>query len=326
MTQAGPAIDPQFGVETWRGSVRPWHIDEMGHMNVRFYLANAAEAVVGLAGALGMPRAFTARAAATLQLRENHVRFLHEAQIGAGLFIRSAVLEMGDTDARILQVMFHAKTGLPAAAVTSRVEHVTASEKRPFSWSQTARRLARGLTVAAPDYALPRGLTGAPTLGPANMAQADALGMGSPAAGAVTASDVDVFGLMRPDHVLERVSQAIPHQLGRNDLPFAQFMPELAGHFGGATVELRTTFHRWPRAGDRLVLRSGLSAATPKMSRLTHWLLDPDTGQAWAETEMLIVNFDLKARRAVELAPEVFKVLAAGLIKSRALPAHDGST
>ena len=40
MTDAGPDI----GVETWRGSVRPWHIDEMGHMNVRFYLASAAEA------------------------------------------------------------------------------------------------------------------------------------------------------------------------------------------------------------------------------------------------------------------------------------------
>lgn len=313
MTDAGPDI----GVETWRGSVRPWHIDEMGHMNVRFYLANAAEAVVGLAGALGMPRAFTAGAAATLLLREHHVRFLHEARLGTGLFIRSAVLEMGETDARILQVMFHANTGQPAAAITSRVEHVTAGEKRPFAWSSTARRLARDLTVTAPDYTLPRGIVGPPTLGPANLAEADALGLGSPAAGAVTAADVDVFGLMRPEHVLERVSQAIPHQLGRRELPLAQYMPELAGHFGGATVELRTIFHRWPRAGDRLVLRSGLSDATPKLSRLTHWLLDPATGQAWAETEMLIVNFDLRARRAVELAPEVFGMLAAGLVKRR---------
>ncbi len=313
MTEAVPKI----GVETWRGSVRPWHIDEMGHMNVRFYIANAGEAVVGLAGALGMPRAFTAGAAATLLLREHHVRFLHEARLGAGLFIRSAVLEMGETDARILQVLFHASTGLPAAAITSRVEHVTAGEKRPFPWSQAARRLAKDLTVPAPDYALPRGLSGPPILGPASASAADAMGMGSPAAGAVTAADVDVFGQMRPEHVLERISQAIPHQLGRAELPVAQFMPELAGHLGGATVELRTTFHRWPRAGDRLVLRSGLSDATPKISRLTHWLLDPATGHAWAETEMLIVNFDLQARKAVELPPGLFKALAAGLIRRK---------
>lgn len=306
-------LSPRIGVETWRGSVRPWHIDEMGHMNVRFYLAHAAEAVVGLAGALGMPRAFTAGAAATLQLRENHVRFLHEARVGAGLYIRSAVLEMGETDARILHVMFHAADGRPAAAITSRVEHVTAGEKRPFPWSQTARRLAEELTVPAPDYSLPRGLAGAPLLGPGSAAAADALGLGSPAAGAVTMADVDVFGQMRPEHVLERISQAIPHQLGRAHFPLAQYMPELAGHLGGATVELRTTYSRWPRAGERLVLRSGLSDATPKICRLTHWLLDPATGHAWADTEMLIVNFDLNTRAAVALAPEVLAVLAAGV-------------
>ncbi len=287
-------------------------------MNVRFYMANAAEGMVGLAGALGMPRAFTVGAAATLIVREHHVRYLHEARLGAGLFMQCAVLEMGESDARILQVIFHAATGEPAAAITSKVQHVTAGEKRPFAWSSAARRLAETLTIDALDYALPRGLVGEPLLGAASMARADFLGLGAPASGALSPVDVDVFGLMRPEHVLERVSQAIPHQLGRNNLPLAQHMPQLHGHLGGATVELRTTYHRWPRAGDRLVLRSGLAAMTPKMNRLTHWLLDPATGQAWTETEMLIVNFDLETRRAVELAPEVLKIIGAGLIEQKA--------
>jgi acyl-CoA thioester hydrolase len=311
-------ISPQIGVETWRGSVRPRHIDEMGHMNVRYYIANAAEGLVGLAGALGMPRAFTTGASATLAVREHHVRFLHEARVGAGLYMQSAVLEMGESDARLLQVLFHAAGDEPAAAVTTRVEHVTAGEMRPFPWSHTTRRLAEGLTVAAPDYALPRGLVGEPLLGPASAEAADALGLGSAASGALTPSDVDVFGLMRPEHVLERVSQSIPHQLGRADLPLAEHMPELAGHLGGATVELRTAYRRWPRAGDRLVMRSALSGLTPKVSRLTHWMLDPATGQAWTETEMLVVNFDLHARKAVELAPGVLKVLETRLIGPKA--------
>ncbi len=321
MTQLAPELglspSPELGVETWRGSVRPWHIDEMGHMNIRFYLAHAAEGLVGLAGALGMPRAFTVGAAATLLVKEHHVRFLREAPLGAGLFMQCAVLDMGESEARVLQVLFHLATGEPAAAITSTVQHVTAGEKRPFPWSSAARRLAEGLTITAPDYALPRGLVGAPILGPPSQAQADAMGLGAPAAGALSPADVDVFGLMRPEHVLERVSQGIAHQLGRNNLPLAEHMPGLDGHLGGATVELRTTYHRWPRAGDRLVLRSGLSALTSKISRMTHWLIDPATGQAWAETEMLIVNFDLRARRAVELAPAVLDVLGAGLIKRK---------
>ncbi|MEI9891118.1 MAG: hypothetical protein WDN45_11635 [Caulobacteraceae bacterium] len=32
------------GTEIWRGGVTPWQCDEMGHMNVRFYLAAATRA------------------------------------------------------------------------------------------------------------------------------------------------------------------------------------------------------------------------------------------------------------------------------------------
>jgi acyl-CoA thioester hydrolase len=319
LTQAVPDLDRDastgWGVETWRGSVRAWHIDEMGHMNVRFYLANAAEGLVGLAGALGMPRAFTAGAQATLMVKQHHVRFLREARLGAPLFMRCAVLEMGETDASVLQVLFHLETGEPAAAITSKVQHVTAGEKRPFAWSTAARRLGEELTISAPDYAKPRGLVGDPILAAPSLAEADALGLRVRASGALSPADVDVFGLMRPEHVLERAIQGVAQELRRHNLPLGEHMPALAGHLGGATVELRTVYHRWPQAGERLVLRSGISVLTPKMARLTHWLLDPATGLAWAETEMLVVHFDLHARRAVELKPAVLALMGEGLIK-----------
>lgn len=304
----------QIGLETWRGSVRPWHIDEMGHMNVRYYLAIAAEAMAGLAGALGMPRAFMVGASATLVAREHHVRFLHEARVRAPLHMECAVLEMGEADARVLQVLFHSVTGEPAAAIVTRVEHVTAHEMRPFPFSSAARRLAEGLTAPAPDYAQPRGLTGPPRIGPPSLATAEALGLKATGAGALMPADADVFGLMRPEHMLERVSQAMPHQVGRAQLPIREHMPQMAGHLGGATVELRQIHHRLPRIGDRLALRSGLSGLTGKVNRLTHWLLDPATGEAWAETEMLTVNFDLEARKAVELPPALVEILAAELV------------
>ena len=109
------------GVEIWRGGVTPWQCDEMGHMNVRFYLAIATEGLAGLAAALGMPRAFTPGATSTLLVREHHVRFLKEARPGAGLLMMGGVLSMGETDAVILQQLFHA-SGEPAAA-PNRARH-----------------------------------------------------------------------------------------------------------------------------------------------------------------------------------------------------------
>ncbi|MBV9509111.1 MAG: thioesterase family protein, partial [Caulobacteraceae bacterium] len=103
------------GVEVWRGGVNAWERDEMGHMNVRFYLARAMEGLAGLAAALGMPRAFTADANATLLVREHYVRFLREALVGAPQHMRGWVVEMGETEARLMLALFHSTTGEPSA-------------------------------------------------------------------------------------------------------------------------------------------------------------------------------------------------------------------
>jgi acyl-CoA thioester hydrolase len=313
-TRSGLSGAPAIGLETWRGSVRPWHIDEMGHMNVRYYLAAASESLTGLAGALGMPRAFAKDSQATLRPREHHVRFLHEARLRAALHIECAILEMGETEAHILQVMLHSETREPAAAITSRVEHVTAREMRPFPFSKATRRLAAELQATAPDYALPRGLADPSRIGSPSLVRADRLGLIRTGLGALTPADADVFGLMPPEHMLERISQSMAHQLDRAGLPLAEHMPQMVDRLGGATVELRQTYHRWPRIGDRLELRSGLSAVTAKTARLCHWLLDPHTGQAWAEADMLTVNLDLVARKAVVLPEPLLDILRRRLI------------
>jgi acyl-CoA thioester hydrolase len=56
-------------IEVWRGGVAAWEADEMGHLNVGFYVAKAMEALAGLAAELGMPRAFAPAAEATLVVR-----------------------------------------------------------------------------------------------------------------------------------------------------------------------------------------------------------------------------------------------------------------
>jgi acyl-CoA thioester hydrolase len=304
------ASDAQaLGIETWRGAVRPAYIDEMGHMNVRYYLAIASEGLVGLASALGMPRAFTHASSATLRPREHHVRFLREARVGAGLHMRCAVLEMGESDARILQVLYHSATGEPAATVTAWVDHIAPRDMRPFAFSKATRRLAESLMVTAPDYALPRGLAQPLSLGDASLARADATGLEHTGAGALMPADADVFGLMQPEHLLERLTHSVAHQLDGPRRAMEAMLPDLAGRLGGAAVELRQTYRRWPRVGERFELRSGLVTATAKTSRIAHWLLDPATGLAWAEADLLTVNLDLQARKSVELSDAALGVL-----------------
>jgi acyl-CoA thioester hydrolase len=308
-----------FGLETWRGAVRPAHIDEMGHMNVRFYVAIAMESLASLACALGMPRAFTAGAGATLMVREHHIRFLKEARVGTGLHMRCAVLSMGETDAQLLQVLFHSATGEPAAALLTRVEHTTQREQRAFPWPASARKRAEGLMAAAPAYALPRGIAHGPVHSRASQAEAERLGVPVVASGALKFEDCDVFGRMHPEHLLERISAGMPHMRSPASLILDDALADLQGRLGSATVEFRAIYHRWPKAGDLLTLNAGLASLTPKMRTLIHWLVDPASGQAWASAEMITLFFDLEARKAMALPQAVLDVMAAQVIEGLAL-------
>jgi acyl-CoA thioester hydrolase len=297
-----------LGEEIWRGGVTPWQCDEMGHMNVRFYLANATEGLTNLAAMLGMPHAFTPGASSTLILREHHVRFLKEARAGAGLYMTGGVLDMGETDATLLQLIFHG-SGEPACAITAKVSHVTPRELRPFPWTRATLERREAMTVTAPDFARPRGISGEPVTSMAGGAAADALGLPVAATGAVMPVDTDVFGRMLPEQLLARIYSSVGHVFRQSQAALFAAEPDLQDRLGGAAVEYRALYHAWPGAGDRLDLRSGHRALTPKSRSVVHWLLDPTSGRAWASAEVVSLFLDLKARKSLTLPPHAFAAM-----------------
>ncbi len=301
-------MEGQAGVEIWRGGVTPWQCDEMGHMNVRFYLAIANEGLVGMAALLGMPHAFNAGASSTLLVREHHVRFVKEARAGAGLVLTGGVLSIGEADAVLLQLMFHSD-GEPAAAITTRVTHVAPRELRAFPWSKATLESARALMIEAPDYAAPRGIAGGPANTVASTAAAEAMGLPVTASGALRPMDCDVFGRMLPEQVLARIYASVGHVFRRSHAALFAADPELKERLGGAAVEYRCLYHAWPRPGDRVELRSGHRTLTAKKRAVVHWLLDPASGEPWATAEVVSLFLDLKARRALTLSDEALAAM-----------------
>jgi acyl-CoA thioester hydrolase len=289
------------GKEIWRGGVTPWQCDEMGHMNVQFYLTIAAQGLAGLAAMLGMPHAFTAGASSTLQVREHHVRFLKEARPGAGLVMTGGLLDIGETEATLLQLLYHV-TGEPAAAITAKVVHVTPRDLRPFPWTKATRERVDAMRIGAPAFAGPRSISVEPVETMASVRQAEALGLPVVASGAVTPADCDVFGRMLPDHLLNRIYASVGHMIRPSHQALLEAHPEFQGRLGGAAVEYRAVYHAWPRAGDRVELRSAHRALTAKSRRVVHWLLDPTSGRPWASGEVVSLFLDLEARKSLTLS------------------------
>jgi acyl-CoA thioester hydrolase len=285
------------GVEVWRGSVAAWECDQMGHMNVRFYVARAMEGLAELAAQLGLPGVFRAHAEATLIVRDHHIRFLREARSGDPLVMRAGILAMEEDRARLLQLLFHARTGELAASFQTLALHATAREQRPFAWPERVRDAAARLAIAVPARAAPRSLTLEPPSGSASLAEAERMGLFPLASGAFGAQDCDVFGRVEAQHIIGRIADGVPGLAG---LLGGREGPRPA-HLGGAVLEYRLAYAAWPRAGDRYAVRSGLTGFDERAQRLVHWMLDPETGDPWATTEAVAVSLDLEARKIVPL-------------------------
>jgi acyl-CoA thioester hydrolase len=284
------------GLEVWRGGVASWECDQMGHLNVAFYVAKSMEGLVGLAAELGMAQAFAPEALSTLVVREQHIRFLREARPGAPLHMTGGVVEMGEEAARLLFLLHH-RSGELCASFQTVVVHVTARDARAFPWPERVRARAGALAVEVPTEAQPRSVGLEPVETQASLERALALGLKRTGLGAVGMGDVDAFGRMRTELMMARLSDGIPHVFD-GERPGAVAN---GGRVGGAALEYRLIHHAWPRAGDRVELRSGVAGGDNRFRRLVHWLLDPATGRPWGSAEAIAVSLDLDARKIITL-------------------------
>jgi acyl-CoA thioester hydrolase len=307
------------GVELWRGGVNTWECDEMGHMNVRFYVAKAVEGLATLAALIGMPDAFRADATSTLLVREQHIRFLKEAHAGAALHMVGGVVEMGESEARLVQLLVHSNTGHIAASFQTVVTHATAREGVAFPWSDRTRARAAALTMAVPEKARSRSVGLDPVETTGSLARADELGLLRIGLGALSPQECDVFDRMRPELFIGRVSDGIGGLVGPLRAIVADHAPNRPARTGGAVLEYRLVQLDWPRAGERFELRSGLVGADARTMRMVHWMLDPESGKVWGTSEAVAITFDLDARKVVPIERAAREALMATAIEGLAL-------
>ncbi len=282
MTGTGP-------VEIWRGGVALSDCDEMGHMNVRRYLARAQEGLGGLAIGLGLPRAFTPSASATLLVQEHRIRFLSEARVGAALYMTGGTLAFGESDATLLQVLHHADDG------------------RPFPWPERARRGAQALTVDLPDFAAPRSLQ--PSNASSDDGAADEDGAGHPAGltcvgrGMVMPEAVDLFGRLTPEAIIGRMAEATAGLMRPLRSELKARSPAL--RIGGAALEYQLIYEDLPTIGDHFELRGRVTAVRSKVQHVAFTLSDPLDGRRWASARAVVSCLDLDARRLIAVPDDL---------------------
>ena len=288
-------------IEVARSSVQTWECDQMGHMNVQFYLDKADQGLTALALELGLGPTQARSADVMLRAREHHVRFLREQRPGAPFFLRGGIVAVGDSGLTVYQEMVETVSDTAAATFLIDVECVDIASRKPQPLSETLRARCEQ-RVEVPVHGRPRGLELTPPRPAPALADAERSGMLCTWQGVISRDQCNDAGFLTVRHFMGIVSDSIPNLLALTGGSDRSKTPGV----GGAALEYRFVYRGQPRVGDVLTLRSGLKQVGSKAYTWCHWLFDLETGTAVATAEAVAIAMDLEARRAIPI-PEAMR-------------------
>tara|TARA_R110002110_G_scaffold165930_18_gene366376 strand:+ start:6612 stop:7532 length:921 start_codon:yes stop_codon:yes gene_type:complete len=288
-------------IEVARSSVQTWECDQMGHMNVQFYVEKAGDGLAGLALALGLGPRTVRRESARLFVRDHHVRFLREQRPGAPFFLRAGILDVRDFGLRVYEEMVNTSSGEPAATFIAEVEWLDEETHELKPLPAKVKAAAKNLVTDLPLHGSPRGLEIYDPRPAPKLTDADGMGMVPTWQGEIGIAQCDGQGFLTVRHFMGIVSDGIPNLLAQTNGADRSRTPTV----GGAALEYRFVYRRYPRAGDVLTLRSGLKQVGQKTYTWCHWLFDLESGEAVATAEAVAIALDLTTRRAIPIPDEM---------------------
>ncbi len=133
---------------TYRGTVYPWHCDQMGHMNVMWYVGKFDEATWQFFTALGVTPTYMREYERGMVAVEQRISYKRELRAGDVITIRSGILEMKEKVIRFCHEMRNEETGEIAAVTVLTGVHLDRKIRKscPFPAEVLAR--GRELVVA----------------------------------------------------------------------------------------------------------------------------------------------------------------------------------
>ena len=190
--------------------------------------------------------------------------------------------------------------GTPAATFTILTAHMDPHTGAPLPWERASISALENLACNIPAHGAPRSIDMSRPPDPhVNRARADTLNVPTTGRYAVWPQQCDAFGTMQPQWFIGRISDSMANvrarQMGVRSAPTGE------RQIGGAALEYRITMRNYPVAGDLIEVRSSVVEAVGKTRRMVHWLVDPQSGAAWASAEVVAVLLDMQTRKSIEM-------------------------
>jgi len=296
---------------TWAGECSAWECDELGHMNMRHYVHKTDEARRGLIIRLGLTTAFHSGVASTVRCRDLHIKYQGEARPGNPLRIDSAVIELGESTARLCHIMTH-RDGRIAATIVESVEHVYLPEDKVFPWPKRVRDAAPDFTAELPVPAKARNVESTKPFTGMNLSALEKAGAKVIGTGVFGASELDLTNRVTMGSFFGRTTSSIAW--------FRECWPEFedpsyqAGGMSAALLEMRAVIHRYPGQGDAYAYLPAMTSANSYTRQFVHNIVDPVSGDSWVSMQASGCKFDLNTRKLVKATEADLDLLSKGQI------------
>jgi len=278
-------------------------------MNMRHYVHKTDEARRGLIIRLGLPRAFHSGVSSTVRCRDLHIKYQGEARPGNPLRIDSAIVELGESTARLCHIMTH-RDGRIAATIVETVEHVYLPEDKVFPWPKRVREIAPQFSAELPAPAKARNIDGSAAFKGMSLSELETVGAAVIGTGVFGASELDITNRVTMGSLFGRTTSTIAWF--REGWPEFEDPSYQAGGMSAALLEMRAVIHRYPGRGDAYSYLPALTSANPYTRQFVHNIVDPVSGNSWCSMQASGCKFDLNTRKLVKATDAELALLEKG--------------
>jgi len=138
-------------VETYRGTVYPWQVDHMGHMNVQFYVSKFDSATWQLFGAVGLTREWLNANSRGMAAVEQTINYSAELMPGDLVVVQSTVIAITARTLRFRHVMMNCVSNEEAASTELVAVHMDLVDRSSHPFPDSIREQVEEMIVSNAD-------------------------------------------------------------------------------------------------------------------------------------------------------------------------------
>ena len=283
----------------YKNSVQLHEIDNLGHMNVQYYLKHCLDSCI-LNFKINNLISYNSNIEETFVLEKVNIRYLNEQRLGAPFSINFYISKIENDKILILQEMENLETKKISSTfiLSFKIRKQIKMIKNKF---ENFLMDYPNKFKIAPSYAEIRGLLNINKLKLSYEKLLDYPKIFNTFCGIAKNKDSNNSDTLDAADYMGIVSASVPNLLMMSNHSISKT------NIGGAAVEYEFYFNEFVKTGTCIKLLSGLRNIKNKTYTWSHWLIDIDKEKILAEANAVIVTMDLKKRKSVQI-PNKMKV------------------